>query len=97
MVQLSVLLCLIPLTLENAMMQAHVTQVCARLAATCTFWAVSGLVTLKHDAVVACTPSAVMQPVQHANWLSMLSAAWHCFAMCAGVFDAHHRCAGPPP
>jgi len=27
MVQLSVLLCLIPLTLENAMMQAHVTQV----------------------------------------------------------------------
>lgn len=28
MVQLSVLLCLIPLTLENAMMQAHVTQVC---------------------------------------------------------------------
>lgn len=28
MVQLSVLLCLIPLTLENAMMQAHVTQEC---------------------------------------------------------------------
>jgi len=27
MVQLSVLLCLIPLSLENAMMQAHVTQV----------------------------------------------------------------------
>jgi hypothetical protein len=27
MVQLSVLLCLIPLALENAMMQAHVTQV----------------------------------------------------------------------
>jgi hypothetical protein len=28
MVQLSVLLCLIPLALENAMMQAHITQVC---------------------------------------------------------------------
>ncbi len=27
MVQLSVLLCLIPLALENAMMQAHITQV----------------------------------------------------------------------
>lgn len=28
MVQLSVLLCFIPLALENAMMQAHITQVC---------------------------------------------------------------------
>lgn len=31
MVQLSVLLCLIPLALENAMMQAHITQECLAL------------------------------------------------------------------
>lgn len=31
MVQLSVLLCLIPLALENAMMQAHITQECLTL------------------------------------------------------------------
>lgn len=31
MVQLSVLLCLIPLALENAMMQAHITQACLPL------------------------------------------------------------------
>jgi hypothetical protein len=33
MVQLSVLLCLIPLALENAMMQAHITQVGSYFAA----------------------------------------------------------------
>ncbi len=38
MVQLSVLLCLIPLALENAMMQAHITQVSSRQAGTCCWY-----------------------------------------------------------